>query len=100
MGKKGGGKQLMGGRRAGAVDIGELDNEIVDRLNFLNHCSSPCLNCIERLRDFVVTRVRSGMDRPDHRLLHVPRTGRTALRAQTAVQAHVLILDHDPAGSQ
>src|SRR5437762_1541358 len=34
----------------------------------------------------------------DQRLLHVPGTGRTALGAQAAVQADVLVLDHDAAG--
>ena len=31
-------------------------------------------------------------------LLHVPGAGRAALGAQPAMQAHVLVLDHDAAG--
>src|ERR1700680_1713514 len=33
-----------------------------------------------------------------HGLLHVPRRGRTALRAQSAVHAQVLVLHHDASG--
>src|SRR5262249_17610953 len=33
-------------------------------------------------------------------LLHVPGAGRTALGAKTAVQADILVLDHDPPGLQ
>src|SRR5262249_50431561 len=36
----------------------------------------------------------------DKELLHVPGTGRAALGAETAVQADILVLDHDPPGLQ
>src|SRR4029079_8318808 len=35
----------------------------------------------------------------EQELLHVPRTGRAALGAEPAVQAHVLVLHHDTAGA-
>src|SRR5687767_1445183 len=41
---------------------------------------------------------RTGMRHLDQRLLHVPGAGRAALGAQAAVQADVLVLDHDPLG--
>src|SRR5688572_21554941 len=50
------------------------------------------------LRGMAVPTCRTGLGHLDQRLLHVPRTGGAALRAQPAVQAHVLVLDHDPAG--
>ena len=34
----------------------------------------------------------------DEIFLHVPGAGRTALGTETAVQAHILVLDHDPSG--
>ena len=41
---------------------------------------------------------RPGVRHLDEGLLHVPRPGRAALRAQAAVQADVLVLGHDPSG--
>src|ERR1700688_1309659 len=36
------------------------------------------------------------MRNADRRLLHIPRRGRAAFRAQTAMHADVLVLDHHP----
>src|SRR5690606_14256993 len=36
----------------------------------------------------------------DQGLAHVPGSGRTSLRAQAAMEADILVLDHDPAGRQ
>src|SRR5688572_25989096 len=43
---------------------------------------------------------RAGLGRLQQELLHVPCAGRTALGAEAAVQAHVLVLGHDAAGFQ
>ena len=40
----------------------------------------------------------AGVRNLQHELAHVPGVGRTAFRAQSAVQTHVLVLGHDPAG--
>src|SRR5205809_2786207 len=53
----------------------------------LHYCRCPAV-AIVRLRRF------------EKKLLHVPGARRAALRAQAAVQAHVLILDHHPARLQ
>ena len=36
----------------------------------------------------------------EQEFLHVPRPGRAALGAQAAMQADILVLDHDPPGLQ
>src|SRR4051812_38635136 len=41
---------------------------------------------------------RPGVRNLEHELAHVPRVGRAALGAESAVQADVLVLDHHPPG--
>src|SRR5688572_28305097 len=41
---------------------------------------------------------RPGMSHLQEKLLHVPGAGGAALRAQAAMQAHVLVLRHDATG--
>ena len=80
-------RTAVGAGRARAVDIGELDDEVVDALEavyavcMLQHAAAPPVP------------YRSGT-------LHVPGAGRAALGAQAAVQADILVLDHDAAGLQ
>ncbi len=104
------GEQAVGRRRARAVDVRELDDEIVDArercFGGLGHCrhSAACgLRSAAVLRRYsagawcgaaAVIRARH----VEQELLHVPRAGRTPLGAQAAVQAHVLVLHHHPAG--
>src|SRR5690606_29458492 len=140
------GEELVGAGRARAVDVRELDDEIVDRFEALDHGrrragpstwnSTPedapragsrarrqngappgaIEDRVERIAvpDSLLTAPRPlpspwhdpmsgyfGTRRPagrarvghlEQELLHVPGTGRAALRAQAAMQAHVLVL--------
>src|ERR1700682_2551186 len=47
-----------------------------------------------------VAAARTGIGHFEQEFLHVPCTGRAALGAQAAMQAHVFILGHDAAGLQ
>ena len=76
-------EHLVGAGRARAVDVGEADDEVVyaaDRL-FVGHART----CLSHL---------------DEVFLHVPGSGGTALGAQAAMQADVLVLDHHAPGLQ
>ena len=75
------GEQRVGAGRAGAVDVGEFDDEVVDAGYRLRHAGPACVMSIEELA-------------------HVPCAGRTALGAQAAMQADILVLDHDAPGLQ
>ena len=104
------GEQQVRRRRARAVDVGELDDEIVDALRSAStaglHSAAPrhrqCRSIARASAAFAALAAarRSGVRHLEQELLHVPRAGRTALGAQAAVQAHVLVLGHDAAGLQ
>ena len=68
-------------RRARAVDVGELDDEFV-------RCVLGAPTCVPS----------GGVRHVEQELLHVPGAGRAALGAEPAMQADVLVLDHDAAG--
>ena len=94
-------EQLVGRGRARAVDVGELDDEIVDRFDarggFACTAGHPSAACSRRLPRAAA---RPGVRQLEQELLHVPGAGRAALGAQAAVQADVLVLDHHAAGLQ
>jgi hypothetical protein len=77
------GEQAVGRGRAGAVDVGELDDEVVhSRAGLACHFSVPPACHLDE--NFCMS--------------HAP--GGAALGAQAAVQADVLVLHHDTAGGQ
>ena len=94
-------EQAVGRRRARAVDVGELDDEIVDADCGIdvNRAVNPPLRSAAPAHAACWQR-SSACAMLEQELLHVPRAGRAALRAQPAVQAHVLVLGHDAAGLQ
>src|SRR3954468_14187389 len=53
------------------------------------------LSGLERDLLVMIPAAWAGVGHLDEELLHVPGTGRAALGAQAAVQAHVLVLHHD-----
>src|SRR4051794_17395552 len=70
---------------------------------------SDCIACARRARSgrrngarrlVLAPACRPGMRRFQKEFLHIPGAGRTALCAQTAVQTHIFVLDHDAAGLQ
>ena len=55
------------------------------------------MKCCSRSRD---RGRRAGMSQFQQKCLHLPRSGGTVLGAQTAMQADVLVLDHDAAAEE
>ena len=93
-------EQLVGRGRARAVDVGELDDEVVDGFDALRFLRAHAAFLGLFLLVSVVRASGPACGHLDERLLHVPGAGRAALGAQAAVQADVLVLGHDAAGFQ
>ena len=82
------GEEPVGARRARAVDVGELDDEVVDA-----DVAATALAFIGAVRP-----APPACAVVEQELLHVPRAGRAALGAEPAMEADVLVLGHDPPG--
>ena len=86
-------------RGSGAIDRGDLDDDVVDSwhgANFLDVRSllagrSPAPRLAGR-------ELVAGLRDEDLRTLHVPGPRRATLGSQTAMHAQVLVLDHDAVG--
>ena len=96
------GKEGIGARRARSVHIRKLHDEVVDALNRGNF--EFWLGC-HRFRARGRRRTRSpaaacgsGPGHVEEEFAHVPRSGRAALGAQAAMQADILVFDHDAPG--